>query len=255
MYSPDSSVHYSPEKTGYEEQDIEFLSSDETKLHGWFFKARSAVKGTIVQFHGNGQNLTSHYMTLAWLVDEGYNLFIFDYRGYGKSEGRPTPEGLYKDGMSALDKAWELHSKHAKNGQFIVYAQSLGVPVALRSLEDFSNRDKVSLVVADSGFISYKWVFAQTMAKHWLTLPFAFIPLITVSDKYAPRPEKLNMPVLVIHDQHDPIIKISNSQELYKSLKAKKWFWVTEEGYHIAIFFIEKQKNRIKFLELLNRLR
>ncbi len=91
FYQPSDRQFYRPEAFKLTYQDIYFQSSDGTKLHGWFFKGKGKPKGTIVQFHGNAENISSHFLNLAWLVLEGYNLFTFDYRGCNL-RSRATPE-------------------------------------------------------------------------------------------------------------------------------------------------------------------
>src|SRR5690348_6616855 len=93
FYFPDHAFYYPPDKNGYDPDDIWFKSGDGNDLHGWFFYATTKpAKGTIVQFHGNSQNISSHYASLVWLTRQGYNLFTFDYRGYGDSPGEPNAE-------------------------------------------------------------------------------------------------------------------------------------------------------------------
>src|SRR5512134_443700 len=87
--------HYGP-------QDVYFKTPDGLKLHGWFLKAQGEPEGTILVLHGNAENLSTHVNGVLWLVDEGYNIFIFDYRGYGRSEGTPTIAGVHVDAEAAL---------------------------------------------------------------------------------------------------------------------------------------------------------
>jgi len=94
---------------------------------GWYFPSQLSTtpKATIIQFHGNAQNFSAHYLSLAWLTKQEFNLFTFSYRGYGNSEGRPDQKGTYLDGLAALNQGWELHKKSGAK-KFIVYGQSLG---------------------------------------------------------------------------------------------------------------------------------
>lgn len=254
MYYPDHTYYYPPEEHGYTQQDVRFKAQDGTELFGWFFKAKTKSKGTIIQFHGNGQNISSHYASLVWLTDQGYNLFTFDYRSYGKSRGSPSPENNAKDGIDAISVARKLHEQSG-GGKFIVYAQSLGVAVALKSVEN----EKFDLFVADSGFLSYKSVFSQTLAKNWLTFLFSWIPYLTISDEYAPLNTvgHLRGNLLVIHDRYDPVVKFANGQELYDKTTAasRKDFWITEKGNHIAVFIYDNGAYRKKFLDYLDQIR
>lgn len=253
FYQPDRYMYYPPELNGYRQENIYFPSGDGTRLHGWFYRSTAGKpKGTIVQFHGNGQNMSAHYASLVWLTREGYNLFTFDYRGYGESLAEPDPEGVYKDGLAALDKAWELH-RETKAPKLIVYGQSLGGAIAMRCFVDFRHQQETSLVVMDSTFISYKDVAQETLAKHWLTWAFSPLARVLVSDKFAPEKvlERFHNRTLVIHDKEDPVVKYQNGQALFAKISAKKEFWSLDHGEHIAVFFVDQLRYRRKFLDLL----
>src|SRR5262245_39943051 len=87
FYQPSPKQYVNPAQFKLKYENLSFQSADGTKLNGWFFPAKTKKpKGTIVQFHGNAQNISTHFFSLIWLIEEGYNFFTFDYRGYGKSE-------------------------------------------------------------------------------------------------------------------------------------------------------------------------
>lgn len=257
FYYPDKHFYYPPDKNGYSPDDVWFKSGDGNDLHGWFFRAagKQPAKGTIVQFHGNSQNISSHYASLVWLTKHGYNLFTFDYRGFGDSPGKPNAEGLYKDGMAALDKAWQLHKKN-KAAKFIVYGQSLGGNVALRSFADFSHRKETDLLVMDSTFVSFEDMVQEKMANIWITWPFSWLGPLFVSDKYASEPviAEIKTPILIIHDKHDSVVEYQNGEKLYELATAKKDFWTFEKGRHTGVFYLDTPENRKRFLEYLARL-
>ena len=81
-------------------EDVEFTSSDGVRLHGWFFKAGEP---TLIFFHGNAGNIAERGPTAAGLAKRGVSVFVFDWRGYGKSEGRPSESGLFRDALAAYD--------------------------------------------------------------------------------------------------------------------------------------------------------
>ena len=104
-YPSKGRLFYDPQAMGYAvPEDIYFTDTEQRKLHGWWFPAqKSPAKATIVFFHGNAENLTAHFLHLAWITAESYNLFIFDYPGYGLSEGKPTPKSCLDSGHAAVD--------------------------------------------------------------------------------------------------------------------------------------------------------
>src|SRR5688572_11337453 len=104
FYYPDSVMYDTPASAGLRYEPVGFRSRDGTRLSGWFIPAAGeAGKGTVVHFHGNAGNISAHWRLVSWLPPRGYNVFVFDYRGYGASEGRPGPRGVFEDANSALD--------------------------------------------------------------------------------------------------------------------------------------------------------
>ena len=235
-------------------REIHFSSGDGTRLEGWLFPAQStmAVKGTIVQFHGNSANMSRHYSSLLWLTRHGYNLFVFDYRGYGNSAGKPSQQGLYQDGMAALDQAWQLR----QGSRFVVIGQSLGGAIALRAFDDFQHRDGTQLVVLDSTFASYKAEARRLLAQHWYSWPASPLAALLVSDKYGASDalKRGKTRLLIVADRRDPIVSFANGSDIFKLAPGDKDFWVLDQGRHIGVFGPENSQYRNRFIDLLESL-
>ncbi len=252
FYHPDHVMYYPPAAMGIEVREIRFASVDGKLLTGWFFPAQGtlAVKGTVVQFHGNSENMSSHYASLLWLTRRGYNLFTFDYRGYGSSEGVASQEGTYLDGMAALDKAWELRT----GLRFVIVGQSLGGAIAMRSFADFRHQEGTQLIVLDSTFASYKTEARRLLASRWYTWPLSLFGWLLISDKYAPRQalRRAKTRLLIVADRRDPVVPFANGEEIFKLATGTKDFWVLDQGRHIRVFGPENAKYRERFVELLD---
>lgn len=257
FYQPSQRQYLKPEQFKLNYQEHYFEARDKTRLHSWFFPATSPrAKGTIVLFHGNAQNLSTHFLNLVWITKEGYNLFIFDYRGYGKSEGKPHQEGVYLDALAALAKARELNQLHGQ-GQMIVYGQSLGGVVSLGALADFKHIEEVDLIVQDSTWGSYKKIAFDRLTSRWFLFPLSPLAYLFVSDAYASDKiiSDIKRPVLVIVGMKDHIIPPEFGTELFKQLTTPhKWLWKLPQGTHIDIFHGANESYRQKFLHLLNRI-
>jgi uncharacterized protein len=113
-----------PLVTKYAPQDIFFKSLDGVSLHGWHFRARNE-KGAVLICHGNAENISTHAKLDLWLVDAGYSVFIFDYRGFGRSEGTPDIRGVHRDAEAALETLLFTLPRERKDGVF-VFGKSLG---------------------------------------------------------------------------------------------------------------------------------
>jgi fermentation-respiration switch protein FrsA (DUF1100 family) len=257
FYQPSREHFYDPAKFNLTYEDVWFHAKDGTKLHGWFFPSRiKKAKGTIIQFHGNAQNISTHFMSLVWLVNEGYNLFTFDYRGYGKSEGSSSQEGLYQDALAAINKGKEFHASYGE-GHFIIYGQSLGGIVSMRALPDSQHANQVTLLVQDSTFASYQDIAFDRLKSSLILLPISPLAYLLVSDEYASEKvfDQILWPSLVIIGEKDETIPPEFGREIYQEIKAQqKWLWKLPEGEHINAFDHDSQKYRRKFTDLLDKL-
>ena len=261
FYQPDKALHYPPEKFGYKPVLHRFTSRDDTKLVAWFFPSKRAKPlGTVVQFHGNAQNISSHYLSLVWLTEMGFNLFTFDYRGYGLSAGSATPEGVYDDSVAALDLAYQLHESSVKKAglkksKFVIVGQSLGGAIAMRAHADFSHRSATNLIVLESTFSSYRSVARKALSSHWLTWAFSPLASLLVSDEYASIEALKNNAtrLLVIHDRRDPAVPHSEGLKIFEEATGPKTFWETDYGTHIDFFSPHHAGNREKFIQFLNK--
>lgn len=256
FYQPSREVYSSPEKYNLEYENIYFPSSDGTKLHGWLLKSadsKEAPKSTIVFFHGNAENITTHYQGIAWITRKGHDVFIFDYRGYGQSEGSPGQKGIYQDALAALDQAFHLHQQR-NSKKFIVYGQSLGGIISMRAIHDFKHKQQVDLLVQDSTFSSYKDLAFQKMKEFWPSWPFSPLAYLTFSDAYASAPfvEKLApTPLLVIHGDNDEVVPYQFGEEIFNKARAPKWLWKVRNGVHIDAFFYHDQAYRTRFVDFI----
>lgn len=256
FYYPDRIQYVNPANYDFEYKEITFHPKDKTELIGWFFPAKTQqVKGTIVHFHGNGQNMSAHFLGLSWVMKRGYNLFVWDYRGYGISDGRPNPDGIYQDSLAALDEGRKLWSENGK-GKFIVYGQSLGGVIAMRALQDYKEISSVDLIVQDCTYMSYQDI-AFNKLSHSLLFPLSPLAYLVVTDKYSSKEfvEKVDRPTLVVVAQKDKIVDPKFGKQLYKTLKTpKKWLWKIPNGEHIMTFHDPKAPYRDRFIELLDNL-
>jgi len=258
FYQPDSYLYSDPKvlKLNFEENFIS--SKDGTKLAYWYFKSdkKIAKQSLILFFHGNAQNISAHYYNLAWIVPEGHDFIIFDYRGYGLSEGKTTPLGVRNDGEAMLDFAYTQFKKGTYQN-FIVYGQSLGGNVLLDSLKTFSHLDEISLGIFDSTFLSYQTLAREKLKSAIVTYPFNLLAYLLVSDesnseKYV---KEFTRPTLVIHGTSDKVIPFSFGEEIFEKVGAKdKRFWKVKDGEHIDVFTNHAKEYQKNFLDLLQSL-
>jgi uncharacterized protein len=246
-----------PAQLGLSYEDIYFHSADGTKLHGWFFPAKTQpVKGTFIQLHGNAENISTHFRSLVWVIEHGYHLFTFDYRGYGRSAGEVSIEGALDDVLAAIVQARQLAALEGGE-RLILYGQSLGGALLLYVAGTMADRADIAVVIADSAFSSYQTLARDILASHWLTFLLQPLAYVLVSDRYAPQhvlAEISPVPLLVIHGERDEIIPVQHGQQIYDRAKAPKWFWKLEGVGHIQSMSPHHRQYRQKLLDFLHQL-
>jgi hypothetical protein len=199
--------------------------------------------GTVVQFHGNAENMTSHFLSLYWMTEAGYDLFTFDYRGYGSSEGTPSQRGLNQDAVQAISFATRLQPRSEIQPKLILYGQSLGGAVLARALEDIQEpgvRSQIKAVILEGTFYSYQAIARDMLARHWLTWPLQSLSSILMSDEYSPEKSFAKIapiPLLIIHGEKDPVIPVEFGKKLFELSQTPKKLLLIPNGQHIDSMF------------------
>jgi uncharacterized protein len=210
-------------------EDVSFKSADNVTLHGWYFRARGPEQGTILVCHGNVENISTHVKLDLWLVDAGYSLFIFDYRGYGRSEGSPDVRGINLDAEAALETLLLRVP-----GKVIVFGKSLGGAVAVYTVANSPLRDRVKGVILESTFSSYRTIAREKIAGSIIGWPFQYPLSLLVSDDRSPvdfMGRLSPIPVLIMHGQDDPIVPPRHARILYEAASEPKQYWVLNPGH------------------------
>ena len=231
FYYPSATVYSTPADRGLAFERVEFTSNDGTRLAGWFLPAVGAAKGTVVHCHGNAQNLTSHWQFVEFLPRRGFNLFVFDYRGYGRSEGRPTRRGTIEDAQAAVEHV--LGRGDVDAGRVGILGQSIGGAIAVVVA---AGDERIKGVVIESAFSSYRDEAAHALRANPLTWLFAWPlsrlligsgrdPVDHIAD-ISPRP------ILIIHGTRDRVVPHEMSRELAERAREPKELWLVEGAGH-----------------------
>jgi pimeloyl-ACP methyl ester carboxylesterase len=250
FFYPQKQLYDNPEASRFSPEDVNFKTSDGLMLHGWFFGAKPVARGTILVLHGNAENLSTHVNSVLWLVREGFNLFIFDYRGYGRSEGSPDIKGVHRDSEAALLTVLSL--SQTGGGKVIVLGQSIGGAIAVYTVANFQEKDRIAALVIDSAFASYRLIAREKLGNFFLTWPFQYPLSFLVSDSYSPIKwiKKIApVPVLIMHGQNDPVVPVHHGRMLFEAALQPKEFWETTEPGHVRSFADETIRK--KFLNYL----
>lgn len=238
FYYPVQQDLYDPKKLGFQYSDERIPSASDIILAAWWFKPLTpqGYKKLIVHFHGNAENMSSHFMFTAWLTQEGFDVLTFDYRGYGRSSAvPPTREGLVEDGCAVF--RWVEQHPVLKDYELYVIGQSIGGAVAISTLGSCPT-DQVKGLVIDSGFSSYRKIARQKLGSSFLTWPLQYPLSYLISDDWNPIDsiERLPMKMLFFHNVNDPVVPYELGRELYeKAVAPKEWVDVTSEGHTRAL--------------------
>ncbi|HTN49353.1 MAG TPA: alpha/beta hydrolase [Burkholderiaceae bacterium] len=235
FFYPDTVQYTTPTQFGLAAEDVWLNAIDGSRLHAWFLPARGAARGTVLHLHGNAANVSNHLPLVAWLPPRGFNVLTLDYRGFGRSQGTPSLDGVVDDAAAALA---HLRSRaDVDANRLIVVGQSLGGATALRLLA----RDSagVRLAVIDSAFASYRQIAREAASTAGILAPLA--PLVI---KAFPGPEKdpltalrsVRVPLIFVHGTRDALIAHDHSVQLHAAANEPKELWTVEDAEHVAVF-------------------
>jgi fermentation-respiration switch protein FrsA (DUF1100 family) len=205
-------------------EEVWFRTADGVRLYGWLFHARGRpAGGTVVYFHGNGGNLSYCDWVGAELSARGFDVLLFDYRGYGRSEGEPDGErGLYADADAAYD--FLTKERGVRPSRVVLYGQSLGTAAAA----DVAARRECGALVLESGLSSAADMAGVVMP--WLP---RFVRGLTKNklDTRAKLP-RVGCPVLVVHGDRDEIIPVEQGRRLYEAAPEPKRLEIVRGAGH-----------------------
>ncbi len=225
IFFPDRELLGNPADLGLDYDNVSFQASDGVALHGWFVPGPGEI--TWLWFHGNAGNI-SHRLENLLLVHQklGVNVFIFDYRGYGNSEGKPSEEGTYREAEGAIEY---LESRpDVDPSKIILFGRSLGSGVAV----DLATRHMPYGLILESPFTS-----AADVAKR----AFPFLPVgFLVRDMYdsISKIERISAPLLVLHGDQDDIVPIEIGRRLYETANSPKTFHTINSAGHNDTYIV-----------------
>ncbi len=204
LYFPSREIIETPDRAGLDYRDLAPATEDGERLHGWWITARTESLGHLLLCHGNAGNVGDRVLHAALLAAVGFDVLLFDYRGYGRSSGRPSEEGTYRDARAAL--ACLLEQRGVDRTRVFYLGESLGGAVALDlALE----RPPAGLVLLS----------AFTGVRELGRLHYPFLPAALIPDAYPTlrRIRALRAPILVLHGERDEIVPLAQGRALFEA--------------------------------------
>ncbi len=253
VYYPSKQLYLHPRELQLNYREGYIYGADKNRIYFWYFPTQhSQPLATVVQFHGNAQNMTSHYTSLIWLLKHGYNFFTFDYRGYGKSEEKAGSKGIIADAKIVIK--WLQKKSTQQKVPLLLYGQSLGGVILAHALGNLTDHKNIAAVILEGSFSSFKAVGKSTLNRG-LFPPLGYISYLLMSDRYGSRkalPRLTPLPVIVIHGDQDQVIPLCFGEELYSLAQEPKKFLLIPGGGHIINWLRSNlHKERRQFLNLL----
>jgi len=220
IYFPMSQVVATPALAGLTYEDIYFRTQDGRKLNGWYIPGEKSAY-TVLFCHGNAGNIGHRLHKISILHEMGLNIFIFDYRGYGKSQGSPDEQGLYSDGDAAYD--YLVSQKKISPRRLILYGESIGGAVAI----DIAERFPVKAVITEETF---------TSVKEMASIAFPFLPHYIFSSRFdsVSKIQDITCPKLIMHSVDDEIVPYYLGVELFGAAAGPKKFLKLRGGHNTA---------------------
>jgi fermentation-respiration switch protein FrsA (DUF1100 family) len=211
-----------------------FPAEDGVRLHGWFctpYRTRCDAQDSVptdwvlLWFHGNAGNITHRYDMILTLMRLPARVFIVDYRGYGKSEGTPSEEGLYRDGKGAWD--YLVGERKIPARQIVLFGKSLGGAVAV----DLATRVSPGGLIVQSSFTSI-----PDMARS--LIPFFPRFLLRHRMESIEKIPRVSCPKLFVHSPSDEIVPYEQGRRLYEAASQPKHFHTVEGASHNDTYLV-----------------
>jgi fermentation-respiration switch protein FrsA (DUF1100 family) len=218
VFFPDPYLIGTPADYGLEYEEVFFLTEDGVKLHGWWVPKAGAP--TLLWFHGNAGNISHRLDNLRLLWEMvGLQIFIFDYREYGKSAGHISREGTFKDALAAYRYLTE--TRGIPGGEIVFFGRSLGTALAT----DLAIKYPCGALILESPFTN-----SQDMARLYAPFLFDWRPKVPYDN--VGKIGQVKVPVMVVHGAHDEIIPVDMGRQVYEAAPEPKELYIIPGAHH-----------------------
>jgi fermentation-respiration switch protein FrsA (DUF1100 family) len=220
---PGREIETTPDEMGYLYEEITLKTKDKVKLSSWFIPADSS-RGVVLFCHGNAGNISHRFESIQIFHSLGLSVFIFDYRGYGQSEGRISERGTYCDAQAAWD--FLVEERGVRPGDIILFGRSLGGSIAAYIAQNTSPRvliiESTFTSIVDIGKEIYPFLPVRLLSRfHYNTIEYV---------------KNCTCPILIIHSENDEMIPIEHGRRLFDTAHAPKEFLEISGTHNEGIF-------------------
>jgi fermentation-respiration switch protein FrsA (DUF1100 family) len=227
VFFPDAYLVGTPKDVGLAYEDVWFEAADGVQLHGWWVPQAGAP--VLLWFHGNAGNISHRLENIKLLHDlVGVQVFIFDYREYGRSQGRISREGTFADAAAAY--RYVAETRGVPGAGIVLFGRSLGTALAT----DLAAKNLCRALILESAFTN-----SSDMAK--LFAPFLFDWRPKVPYDNLGKIDKVKVPVLIIHGDHDEIIPVDMGRRVFAAANSPKDLYIIPGAHHNDTYLVGGQ--------------
>ena len=224
LYHPYKELDGSPKDLGLAYESVSFRAADGPLIDAWLVPASTPKKGVILFCHGNAGNISHCLSVINTLHNLDLSVLIFDYRGFGRSEGSPSESGTYNDARAAWD--YLVSTRGVAPGRIVIYGWSLGGAVAARLAATLPPDQQPAAVVIASAFSS----LGDMAAHHYPLFPTRL--LLRFDYPTAADAARIRRPTLVIHSVDDEIVPFAQGRRIFDAITAEKLFLQASGGHN-----------------------
>jgi fermentation-respiration switch protein FrsA (DUF1100 family) len=223
IYVPVRELAGTPASLGLTYRDISFETDDGVRLHGWLIPGPRPL--TLLWFHGNAGNISHRLDNIREIHRRlGIGIFIFDYRGYGRSEGSPSEAGLYRDARAAREALVRTLGVH--DAQVVYFGRSLGAAVAA----DLALAHPPPGVILESPFLSVQAMASRTLPGSGRLLKTRFDSLSKIG--------RLRTALLILHGDSDEVVPHEHGRRLFEAASEPKAFYTIRGARHNDTYLV-----------------
>lgn len=220
LLHPKSFISKNPSQYGLKYDDINIKLANKNSIHGWYIYASKPTEKNIIYLHGIKGNVSTYLEELKEIHKAGANILIFDYRGFGKSKGKPCIQNSIEDAVTMYD--YLIHEKKVSPQSISLFGFSYGGAVAV----ELALQREVKAMLLESTFASLREISIKKYTK--IVSPFVAQTLLNSEESL----KRIKIPVIISYAEEDQIVPVENSIQLFNVANHPKYLYEIKDAEH-----------------------
>ena len=255
LFHPYKQLLLSPDYYDINYDHLYIPVSNDIKLHAWHLPASRKPKATIIFFHGNGGNISTHLPSVYWLPKEGYEVYMIEYRGYGHSEGEPDLHDIINDSEEIIQF---IISRKKAEENIIVMGHSFGGTLGIYSVANSAYKNKIKAIVSIEAFSDYRAIARDIMSNSWFLWLFQWPLSFTINNDFSPLDSLKNItpvPLVVLHSKDDEIIPFYHAELIFMNANEPKYIEKIKGKHNNTFAYKENKEVLLKYLNIFSKIK